>query len=98
MVKGMTIQIGARVPLSIVEFMDNDVNNNEFQNRSDWVVCACREFVKIRQKEISEKLSRDLPGGGEYKKFRLTGIARQSGSEHPCVFFLILLEFLDGCF
>lgn len=63
MVKGMTIQIGARVPLSIVEFMDNDVNNNEFQNRSDWIVCACREYVKIRKREMSEQ-SQDSHGGG----------------------------------
>lgn len=86
------------MPKSIVQFMDNDIANGNFMNRSDWIGCACREFVKIRQKEISEQLSQDVAGGGVYKKFRLTGNARQSGSKHPCVFSLILLEFLNGCF
>ena len=76
MVKGITIQVAARVPLSVVEFMDKDIALNNFMNRADWVQYACREFMKTRQKELAEQ-SRDSHGGGVSKKSKLTGIARQ---------------------
>ena len=63
MAKGITIQVAARVPLSVVEFMDKDIGRNNFMNRAEWVQYACREFMKIRQKEIAEQ-SRDALGGG----------------------------------
>ena len=72
MAKGITIQVAARVPLSVVEFMDKDISLNNFMNRAEWVQYACREFLKIRQKELSQ----DSSGGGVSKKLRMTGIAR----------------------
>lgn len=60
MAKGITIQVAARVPLSVVEFMDKDISLNNFMNRAEWVQYACREFMKIRQKELSG----DGLGGG----------------------------------
>ncbi len=53
MPKALTVQVAARIPLSIAEFMDKDINANNFMNRADWVSMACREFMKIRQKELS---------------------------------------------
>lgn len=94
MAKGMTIQVGARVPLSIIEFMDDDVNNNNFQNRSDWIVCACREFVKIRQKELSG----DGLGGGASIKVKGWPTAIRFSKKISAQFgslTLILLELLD---
>ncbi len=64
MAKGVTIQVAARVPLSIVEFMDHDISLNNFMNRAEWVQYACREFMKIRQKELADT-NRDGSGGGE---------------------------------
>lgn len=66
MVKGITIQVAARVPLSVVEFMDKDIGLNNFMNRAEWVQCACREYMKIRQAE----LSRDALGGGDFPKIK----------------------------
>ena len=63
MAKGVSVVIAARIPLTIVNFMDDDVNNNNFMSRSDWLVSACREYVKIRQKELAEQ-SQDSHGGG----------------------------------
>lgn len=76
MANATSYQVGARVPKSIVQFMDNDIANGNFMNRSDWIGCACREFMKMRQKEIAES-SQDTPGGGVSKKSKLTGNARQ---------------------
>lgn len=94
MAKGITVQVAARVPLSVVEFMDMDIGLNNFMNRAEWVQYACREFMKIRQKELSQDSS---GGGGELKKMMIDGICRQFFSIHTAVVGLILLKFLDSC-
>ena len=44
-----------KCPIGIVEIMDKDVaESGEFMNRSDWMVSAFREFIRIR----------NLSGGG----------------------------------
>lgn len=60
MVKALTVQVAARIPLAVAEFIDEDIRRNAFMNRADWVQYACREFMKMRQKELSE----DTSGGG----------------------------------
>ena len=79
MSKSSSYMVGGRVPLALLEFIDEDVANGNFMNRSDWIGCACREFMKIRQKEIAEQ-SRDALGGGANKRLKPTGNARQVGS------------------
>lgn len=64
MVKAQTTQIATRVPNEIVEFIDSDIRRNAFVNRADWLQCACREFIKIRKRELAENDSGVGRGGG----------------------------------
>ena len=51
--------ISMKCPIGIIETMDKDVEESgDFMNRSDWMVSAFREFIRIR----------NLSGGGETRK------------------------------
>lgn len=65
MPKGTNYLISARLPKMIVDFMDGEIKEDKYLNRSDWVQCACREYMRIRQElRKSETDSGPLGGGG----------------------------------
>ena len=49
--------VGASLPISMIQFIESEVNTGEFTSVSDWVRAACREFYEKRKRE-------SLGGGG----------------------------------
>ena len=49
-------QTSIKVPTGILESIDRDIDQtHDFRNRSEWIIAAMREFIKIRTKEIKER-------------------------------------------
>lgn len=45
-----TSHVGLRCPDGLLEMIDKDVEeSNEFTSRSDWIVCAIREYLRVRK-------------------------------------------------
>lgn len=57
MAKQIQPAIGARLPPSIIEQIDKDIESGDFYNRSDWVRQACREFYNKRVQQNNSNKS-----------------------------------------
>lgn len=64
MPKGTNYLISARLPRVLVEFIDREIEDDQFLNRSDWVQCACREYMRIRQEQRRRDTESGPLGGG----------------------------------
>ena len=64
MPKGTNYLISARLPKSVVDFMDLEIKEDKYLNRSDWVQCACREYMRIRQEMRKAETDSGPQGGG----------------------------------
>lgn len=66
MPKGTNYLISARLPKAVVDFMDLEIKENVFLCRSDWVQCACREYMRIRQEQRRRDTDSGPQGGGGF--------------------------------
>ena len=56
MPKPSTIQFNFKVPDTLLELIDNDIENSgEFRNRSEWALMAVRYFLDYRTRTIAER-------------------------------------------
>lgn len=44
--------------------MDLEIKEDKYLNRSDWVQCACREYMRIRQEMRKAETDSGPQGGG----------------------------------
>ena len=59
-----------KIPSGLLNSIDNDIETtHDFRNRSEWIIAAIREYIKIRTNEINERntafKNETLKGGGE---------------------------------